>query len=58
VCNTVDVADRDEGRPGASVCANDAYDISGPNGERGRPTLKLVLHVCCTQPDLIMFRRR
>jgi len=59
-CNTIDVADCDEGRAGASASTrtDDAYETGGPNSERGRAALELVLRVRCTQPDLIMFRRR
>jgi hypothetical protein len=46
-----------KGELGKRICANDAYDIGAPGGERGRPMLELVLHVRCTQPDLIMFWR-
>ena len=59
VCNTVDVADRNDGGPlRRHLCADVAYDISAPNGDRIPPTLELVLHVCCTQADLIMFSVR
>jgi hypothetical protein len=58
-CATVDVADMNDGRPWhRHLCAVVAYDISAPNGERVPRTLELVLHVCCTQADLVMFSGR
>lgn len=53
-CNTVDVADMHEERPGAITSARTTPLTFGPNGERVRPTPYLVLHVCCTQADLII----
>jgi hypothetical protein len=40
------------------LCAEVVVDIGGSKGKRVRPAPELVLHVCCTQADLIMFHSR
>ena len=61
-CNTVEVTDACRKTAWRThPCADDAVDIGGPYGARARPTLELVLHVCCTsgtRTDLIQIGDR